>query len=118
MPQAAASALTPIAGRFASTLFAIGFIGSGILPIPVLAGAGAAGMSGLFHKEWSFSRSIRKAPVFCGLVAFGTVGGADGAEDRPQFLRPTGQRQSRSMGTTPEAGISHSASSCGPTATK
>ncbi len=72
----AASALTPIAGRFATTLFALGFIGSGILAVPVLAGAGAAGMSGLLHKEWGFSRSIRKAPVFYGLVALGTIGGA------------------------------------------
>ena len=72
----AASALSPIAGRFASTLFALGFIGSGILAIPVLAGAAAAGMAGLFHKEWGFSRSIRKAPVFYGLVVLGTIGGA------------------------------------------
>jgi natural resistance-associated macrophage protein len=71
----AAQALTPFAGHFASALFALGFIGSGLLAIPVLAGAGSVGMAGLLGKQWGFERSIRKAPVFYGLVALGTVGG-------------------------------------------
>jgi Mn2+/Fe2+ NRAMP family transporter len=71
----AASALRPVAGRFASTIFALGFIGSGMLAIPVLAGAGSAGMAGLLGKPAGFSNSIRKAPVFYGLVAVGTIGG-------------------------------------------
>jgi Mn2+/Fe2+ NRAMP family transporter len=32
-------------------------------------------MAGLLGKEWGFSRSIRQAPVFYGLLALGTVGG-------------------------------------------
>lgn len=71
----AARALKPIAGHFAGTLFALGFIGSGLLAIPVLAGAGSVGMAGLLGQRWGFSRSIRKAPVFYGLVAAGTLGG-------------------------------------------
>jgi len=71
----AASALKPVAGHFASLLFALGFIGSGLLTVPVLAGAGSAGMAGLLGKEWGFSRSVRKAPIFYGLVAIGTVVG-------------------------------------------
>jgi Mn2+/Fe2+ NRAMP family transporter len=71
----AAQALQPFAGHFASALFALGFIGSGLLAIPVLAGAGSAGMAGLLGKQWGFSRTIRKAPVFYGLVALGTLGG-------------------------------------------
>ena len=71
----AAQALKPFAGHFASLLFAIGFIGSGLLAIPVLAGSGAVGMAGLLGARWGFSRSVRKAPVFYGLVALGTVGG-------------------------------------------
>lgn len=71
----AAQALKPVAGRFAQALFALGFIGSGMLAIPVLAGAGASGMAGLLRKKWGFSRSVREAPVFYGLVALGTVGG-------------------------------------------
>ncbi|MDQ1496126.1 MAG: hypothetical protein QOG69_2609, partial [Actinomycetota bacterium] len=71
----AAAALKPVAGHWASALFAIGFIGTGMLAIPVLAGSGAAGMAGLLGKRWGFSRSVRKAPVFYGLVAIGTIGG-------------------------------------------
>jgi NRAMP (natural resistance-associated macrophage protein)-like metal ion transporter len=71
----AAKALKPFAGHFASALFALGFIGSGLLAIPVLAGAGSVGLAGLLGKQWGFSRSVRKAPVFYALVALGTVGG-------------------------------------------
>lgn len=72
----AAAALEPVAGKWASDLFALGFIGTGMLAIPVLAGSGAAGMAGLLGKPFGFSRSMRKAPVFYGLVIIGTVGGA------------------------------------------
>ena len=71
----AAAALKPLAGQFASVLFALGFIGSGLLAIPVLAGAGSVGLAGLLRREWGFSRSVRQAPIFYGLVAIGTVGG-------------------------------------------
>jgi Natural resistance-associated macrophage protein len=43
----AAGALRPVAGSLASTLFALGFIGSGMLAVPVLAGAGSVGLAGL-----------------------------------------------------------------------
>jgi NRAMP (natural resistance-associated macrophage protein)-like metal ion transporter len=71
----AAAALKPVAGHWSSVLFALGFIGTGMLAVPVLAGSGAAGMAGLLGKRWGFSRSVRKAPVFYGLVAVGTLGG-------------------------------------------
>jgi NRAMP (natural resistance-associated macrophage protein)-like metal ion transporter len=71
----AARALRPFAGRFASAVFALGFIGSGMLAIPVLAGSGSVGIAGLLGKKWGFSQSVRKAPVFYGLVLVGTVGG-------------------------------------------
>jgi NRAMP (natural resistance-associated macrophage protein)-like metal ion transporter len=74
-PAQVAAALRPVAGRFASVIFALGFIGSGLLAIPVLAGAGSAGMAGLLGKETGFSNSPRRAPVFYGLCAVGTVGG-------------------------------------------
>jgi Mn2+/Fe2+ NRAMP family transporter len=75
-PAEAATALQPIAGRFATVLFAFGFIGAGMLAVPVLAGAGSAGMAGLLGKAAGFSRSPRKAPVFYGLVLLGTLGGS------------------------------------------
>jgi len=71
----AARALRPVAGQLSSTVFALGFIGSGLLAIPVLAASGSVGLSGLLGKEWGFSRSMRDAPIFYGLVALGTFGG-------------------------------------------
>jgi NRAMP (natural resistance-associated macrophage protein)-like metal ion transporter len=71
----AAKALRPLAGSFSSEIFAFGFIGSGLLAIPVLAASGSIGLSDLLGKQWGFSMSIRKAPLFYSLVAFGTLGG-------------------------------------------
>jgi Mn2+/Fe2+ NRAMP family transporter len=71
----AAGALKPIAGSLASTLFALGFIGSGMLAVPVLAGAGSVGLAGLLGKPWGLSLSPRKAPLFYVLLTVGTLGG-------------------------------------------
>ena len=71
----AAQSLRPLAGGLASTVFALGFIGSGLLAIPVLAASGSVSISGLLGKEWGFSRSIREAPTFYSLVALGALGG-------------------------------------------
>jgi len=74
-PDQAARALQPVAGHFASTIFALGFIGAGVLAVPVLAGAGSSGMAGLVGKTAGYSRRLKDAPVFYGLVAVGTIGG-------------------------------------------
>jgi len=71
----AARALEPIAGSSATILFAVGFIGSGVLAVPVLAASGAAGLAGLLNKEWGLDRSPRKAPAFYALLGAGIVGG-------------------------------------------
>ena len=71
----AAAALRPVAGQFGSAVFALGFIGSGMLAIPVLAGSGSCALAGLLGKGAGFSKSLRNAPVFYGLCAVGTVGG-------------------------------------------
>jgi len=72
----AASALKPIAGRFAFSLFAIGIIGTGLLAIPVLAGsagyavAEAAGWkTGLDNMPWQARGfySVIGAAVLLGL---------------------------------------------------
>src|SRR5205085_11099391 len=67
--------LEPVLGSWSTALFAVGFVGTGLLAIPVLAGSGAAGIAGLLGKTFGFSRSPRQAPVFYGLVALGTVVG-------------------------------------------
>lgn len=69
----AAKALAPVAGSYASIIFAVGFIGSGVLAVPVLAASGAAGMAGLLQKDWGFDRSVRKAPVFYGILVAGII---------------------------------------------
>jgi NRAMP (natural resistance-associated macrophage protein)-like metal ion transporter len=69
----AAQALEPIAGPASEYLFAAGFIGSGVLAVPVLAASGAAGMAGLLNKPWGFERSPKKAPIFYGLLGVGIV---------------------------------------------
>lgn len=66
-----AQALEPVAGSYASILFAVGFIGSGVLAVPVLAASGAAGLSSLLNKDWGLDRSLRKAPLFYGLLGVG-----------------------------------------------
>lgn len=71
----AAKALEPIAGPFAGVLFAIGFIGSGILAVPVLAASGSAGLAALLDREWGLDKSPKKAPVFYLLLAVGIVAG-------------------------------------------
>lgn len=73
----AAEALRPIAGRFASLLFAIGIIGTGLLAVPVLAGSAAFAVSerrgwreGLEYKPRQAVRfyAIIVAATFIGVV--------------------------------------------------
>jgi Mn2+/Fe2+ NRAMP family transporter len=71
----AARGLEPVLGPWSTALFAVGFVGTGLLVIPVLAGSGAAGIAGLLGKTFGFSRSPRQAPVFYGLVGLGTAVG-------------------------------------------
>ncbi|HTN79263.1 MAG TPA: divalent metal cation transporter, partial [Acidimicrobiales bacterium] len=62
-----------IAGSLATVVFALGFIGSGFLAVPVLAGSGSSAMAGLLDKRWGFSRSPRRAPAFYGMVVVATI---------------------------------------------
>jgi Mn2+/Fe2+ NRAMP family transporter len=71
----AAKALEPIAGPLASAVFSIGFIATGVLAVPVLASSGSIALAGLLGKPWGFDRSPRRAPLFYGLIAAGTLGG-------------------------------------------
>lgn len=71
----AAAALKPVAGRWASLLFAVGFIGSGFLAVPVLAGSGAAAASGLMNRRYGFGQKAADAPLFYGLVLLGMAAG-------------------------------------------
>ena len=71
----AAAALEPVAGPAAKLLFSLGFIGTGVLAIPVLAGSSSVGLAGLLGTRWGFDRAVRKARVFYLLLGVGIVGG-------------------------------------------
>jgi NRAMP (natural resistance-associated macrophage protein)-like metal ion transporter len=69
----AAEALRPLAGNSAAILFAIGFIGTGLLSIPVLAGSAAYATAELFGWREGLEESPRQAPQFYAVIALSTV---------------------------------------------
>jgi NRAMP (natural resistance-associated macrophage protein)-like metal ion transporter len=71
----AAAALKPIAGAFASAIFSIGIIGTGLLAVPVLAGSAAYATGEAY--AWTVGLSYRafEARLFYGLIAIATAVG-------------------------------------------
>lgn len=69
----AAKALEPIAGKFSSVLFTLGIIGTGLLAIPVLAGAAAYAVSEIFNWKEGLNRSFRQAKAFYAVIISSTV---------------------------------------------
>ncbi|MDG2538863.1 divalent metal cation transporter [Dyella jiangningensis] len=72
----AAEALRPLAGRFAFTLFSMGIISTGLLAVPVLAGATAFAVAGAAHTPYGLSRKPRQAKLFYGVLVGSMVLGA------------------------------------------
>src|ERR1051325_7377953 len=72
----AAEALKPIAGRFASILFAAGILGTGLLAVPVLAGSSAYAVAETFRWREGLYRKLRQAWGFYGVIVFSTLIGA------------------------------------------
>jgi NRAMP (natural resistance-associated macrophage protein)-like metal ion transporter len=68
----AAEALRPLAGDGATILFAIGFIGTGLLSIPVLAGSAAYAVAEVFDWREGLENSPRQAPQFYLVIAIAT----------------------------------------------
>ena len=71
----AARALEPIAGRFASALFAAGIVGTGLLAIPTLAGSAAYALAETFGWREGLGRKLKEAPGFYGVLAAAIVVG-------------------------------------------
>ena len=69
----AAAALRPIAGDFAFALFACGIIGTGLLAVPVLAGAAAYALSELLGWRAGLELKPREAAGFYGIIALSVV---------------------------------------------
>ena len=64
----AALALAPFAGKWATTLFAIGIIGTGMLAIPVLAGSASYAISESFGWKEGLYRKLKEARAFYGVI--------------------------------------------------
>jgi len=64
----AALALAPFAGKWATTLFAIGIIGTGMLAIPVLAGSASYAISESFGWKEGLYHKLKEAKAFYGII--------------------------------------------------
>jgi NRAMP (natural resistance-associated macrophage protein)-like metal ion transporter len=71
----AAKALEPIAGRFATWLFALGIVGTGLLAVPVLAGSAAYGLSEAAGWRIGLDQRAGGAKAFYGVLAAATMVG-------------------------------------------
>jgi Mn2+/Fe2+ NRAMP family transporter len=71
----AAKALEPIAGSFATLLFATGIIGTGLLAVPVLAGSAAYAVGEALHWPAGLGRRPREAKAFYATIALATLVG-------------------------------------------
>ena len=71
--EQAARALRPIAGPFASFAFAAGIIGTGLLAIPVLAGAAAYAIGEAAGRPVGLARKPKEARTFYGVILVSTI---------------------------------------------
>jgi Mn2+/Fe2+ NRAMP family transporter len=71
----AAQALKPLAGNFASVLFAFGILGTGFLAIPVLAGSAAYALSEVFNWKEGLNKKFKHAHGFYGIIIAATLVG-------------------------------------------
>ncbi len=69
----AAEALRPLAGQFASLLFTLGMVGTGVLAVPVLATSSAYVAAETFGFREGLGESLRRAPLFYGIIAAGIL---------------------------------------------
>lgn len=69
----AAKALEPFAGPYASFLFAIGIIGTGLLAIPVLAGASSYALAESLKWREGLYRKLKQARSFYGVIIISLI---------------------------------------------
>jgi Mn2+/Fe2+ NRAMP family transporter len=65
----AASALQPVAGRFAFLLFALGILGVGMIGVPVLSGSAAYAVAEVMNWREGLEERARDARGFYGVIA-------------------------------------------------
>jgi NRAMP (natural resistance-associated macrophage protein)-like metal ion transporter len=71
----AAEALRPVAGVFASSLFSLGVVGTGLLAVPVLGASAAYAVGEAFCWPVGLERKAKEAKAFYGLLAIATLVG-------------------------------------------
>lgn len=71
----AAEALRPLAGKLAFVLFAAGIVGTGLLALPVLAGATAYAVSGALGQHGSLQHKPYQAKFFYGVLIVASIAG-------------------------------------------
>ena len=71
----AAEALRPIAGNYATTIFALGVVGTGLLAIPVLAGSAAYAIGEARKWPIGLARQPREAKAFYATIVMATLVG-------------------------------------------
>jgi Mn2+/Fe2+ NRAMP family transporter len=67
--EQAAAALRPVAGRFASVLFAVGLLASSVIAVPVITATGAYATAAVLGCRRGLSCKPREAPAFYGVLA-------------------------------------------------
>jgi NRAMP (natural resistance-associated macrophage protein)-like metal ion transporter len=68
-----AQALKPLAGNYATIIFALGILGTGLLAIPVLAGSAAYALSEAFGWKHGLGRRFKQAKAFYGVIIVATL---------------------------------------------
>ena len=71
----AAAALEPLAGKLAGALFALGFIGAGLLAVPVLTTGSAYAVCDAFGWKSGLDQRVRSAPQFYAVIVLSTLAG-------------------------------------------
>lgn len=74
--QTLASALEPIAGSFATIIFAFGIIGTGLLAVPVLAGSAGYALAESFKETEGLGKSFTQAKFFYSVIIISMLLGA------------------------------------------
>lgn len=72
----AAAALKPVAGSYASLIFALGIVGTGLLAVPVLAGSAAYGIGEALGRPVGLDCKPRQAKAFYATIVAATAIGA------------------------------------------
>jgi Mn2+/Fe2+ NRAMP family transporter len=72
----AAEVLRPVAGEFAFLIFTLGIVGTGLLAVPILAGAAAYAAAESFRWKASLAKTFPQAPQFYLCIAAATIIGA------------------------------------------